>query len=329
LAYTLGVKQMIVAVNKMDSTEPPYSDKRYEEIKSEVSAYVKKIGYNPAAIPFVPISGWHGDNMLEVSEKMPWFKGWSAERKEGNASGKTLLEALDAIIPPARPTDRPLRLPLQDVYKIGGIGTVPVGRVETGIIKAGMVVTFAPANLTTEVKSVEMHHEALTEGGMPGDNVGFNVKSLAVKDLKRGYVASDSKNDTAMEAASFNAQVIVLNHPGEICAGYTPVLDCHTAHIACKFFELLEKVDRRTGKQTEDKPKSVKSGEAAIVKLIPTKPMCVEKFADYAPLGRFAVRDMRQTVAVGVIKEVEKKLGGQGTTTKAALKASAKPAGKK
>jgi elongation factor 1-alpha len=239
------------------------------------------------------------------------------------------LEALDAIIPPARPTDRPLRLPLQDVYKIGGIGTVPVGRVETGIIKAGMVVTFAPANLTTEVKSVEMHHEALTEGGMPGDNVGFNVKSLAVKDLKRGYVASDSKNDTAMEAASFNAQVIVLNHPGEICAGYTPVLDCHTAHIACKFFELLEKVDRRTGKQTEDKPKSVKSGEAAIVKLIPTKPMCVEKFADYAPLGRFAVRDMRQTVAVGVIKEVEKKLGGQGTTTKAALKASAKPAGKK
>jgi len=329
LAYTLGVKQMIVAVNKMDSTEPPYSEKRYEEIKSEVSAYVKKIGYNPAAIAFVPISGWHGDNMLEVSDKMPWFKGWSSERKEGNATGKTLLEALDAIIPPQRPTDRPLRLPLQDVYKIGGIGTVPVGRVETGIIKAGMVVTFAPANLTTEVKSVEMHHEALTEGGQPGDNVGFNVKSLAVKDLKRGYVASDSKNDTAMEAASFNAQVIVLNHPGEICAGYTPVLDCHTAHIACKFFELLEKVDRRTGKQTEDKPKSVKSGEAAIVKLIPTKPMCVEKFADYAPLGRFAVRDMRQTVAVGVIKEVEKKLGGQGTTTKAALKAAAKPAGKK
>jgi len=329
LAYTLGVKQMIVAVNKMDSTEPPYSEKRYEEIKSEVSAYVKKIGYNPAAIAFVPISGWHGDNMLEASDKMPWFKGWSSERKEGNATGKTLLEALDAIIPPQRPTDRPLRLPLQDVYKIGGIGTVPVGRVETGIIKAGMVVTFAPANLTTEVKSVEMHHEALTEGGQPGDNVGFNVKSLAVKDLKRGYVASDSKNDTAMEAASFNAQVIVLNHPGEICAGYTPVLDCHTAHIACKFFELLEKVDRRTGKQTEDKPKSVKSGEAAIVKLIPTKPMCVEKFADYAPLGRFAVRDMRQTVAVGVIKEVEKKLGGQGTTTKAALKAAAKPAGKK
>ena len=320
LAYTLGVKQMIVAVNKMDSTEPPYSEKRYEEIKSEVSSYVKKIGWNPAAIPFVPISGWNGDNMLEVSPNMTWFKGWTADRKEGNASGKTLLEALDAILPPSRPTEKPLRLPLQDVYKIGGIGTVPVGRVETGVLKPGMVVTFAPANLTTEVKSVEMHHEALEEA-VPGDNVGFNVKNVAVKDLRRGFVASDSKNDPALEAANFTAQVIVLNHPGEICAGYTPVLDCHTAHIACKFAELLEKVDRRTGKQLEDKPKGLKSQEAAIVKLIPTKPMCVEKFSEYAPLGRFAVRDMRQTVAVGVIKEVEKKAATSGTKTKAAEKA--------
>jgi len=331
LAYTLGVKQMIVAINKMDSTEPPYSEKRYEEIKSEVTNFVKKVGYNPATIAFVPISGWHGDNMLEASEKMGWFKGWNVERKEGNASGKTLLEALDSILQPARPTDKPLRLPLQDVYKIGGIGTVPVGRVETGIIKPGMVVTFAPVNLSTEVKSVEMHHEALEEA-MPGDNVGFNVKNVAVKDLRRGYVASDSKNDPALETANFTAQVIVLNHPGEICAGYTPVLDCHTAHIACKFAELLQKVDRRTGKPLEEAPKSVKSQEAAIIKLIPTKPMCVEKFSEYAPLGRFAVRDMRQTVAVGVVKEVEKKVGGAGTKTKAAEKAdksTGKPAGKK
>jgi len=320
LAYTLGVKQMIVAVNKMDSTEPPYSGDRYNEIKNEVSSYVKKIGWNPAAIAFVPISGWAGDNMIEASTNMPWFKGWAVERKEGNASGKTLLEALDAIIPPSRPTEKPLRLPLQDVYKIGGIGTVPVGRVETGILKPNMVVTFAPVNLTTEVKSVEMHHEALTEA-VPGDNVGFNVKNVAVKDIRRGYVASDSKNDPAMESASFTAQVIVLNHPGEIQAGYTPVLDCHTAHIACKFAELLEKVDRRSGKSLEDKPKFVKSQEAAIIKLIPSKPMCVEKFSEYAPLGRFAVRDMRQTVAVGVIKEVEKKTATDGKKTKAAEKA--------
>jgi len=319
LAYTLGVKQMIVAINKMDSTEPPYSDKRYEEIKNEVSTYVKKIGWNPVAIPFVPISGWAGDNMVEQTTNMSWYKGWNKETKEGGkASGHTLLEALDAINPPSRPTDRPLRLPLQDVYKIGGIGTVPVGRVETGIIKPGMVITFAPAMISTEVKSVEMHHESLTEAN-PGDNVGFNVKNIAVKDLRRGYVASDSKNQPAAEAANFTAQVIVLNHPGKICAGYSPVLDCHTAHIACKFQELLQKVDRRTGKETEKLPEYVKSQEAAIVKLVPSKPMCVEKFSEYAPLGRFAVRDMRQTVAVGVIKDVEIKVKAD-KKTKAAEK---------
>merc|ERR1712130_897646 len=318
LAYTLGVKQLIVACNKMDSTEPPYSQARFEEIQKEVSNFIKKVGYNPVAVPFVPISGWHGDNMINTSTNMSWYKGWKVERKEGNASGTTLIDALDAIVPPTRPTDKPLRLPLQDVYKIGGIGTVPVGRVETGIIKPGMIVTFAPANVTTEVKSVEMHHESLPEA-FPGDNVGFNVKNVSVKEIRRGNVASDSKNDPAKGAKTFTAQVIVLNHPGEIGNGYSPVLDCHTAHIACKFQELLEKIDRRSGKKMEDFPKKVKSGDAAIVKMIPSKPMCVEAFQQYAPLGRFAVRDMRQTVAVGVIKSVEKE-EIKGKMTKSASK---------
>ncbi|KAM6903642.1 elongation factor 1-alpha-like [Lycodopsis pacificus] len=321
LAFTLGVKQLIVGVNKMDSTEPPYSQSRFEEITKEVSTYIKKIGYNPAAVAFVPISGWHGDNMLEASANMSWFKGWKVERKDGN--GVTLLEALDGILPPTRPTGKALRLPLQDVYKIGGIGTVPVGRVETGIIKPGMLVTFAPPNLTTEVKSVEMHHESLTEAA-PGDNVGFNVKNVSIKDIRRGNVAGDSKNDPPRGATDFTAQVIILNHPGQIQKGYAPVLDCHTAHIACKFSELIEKVDRRSGKKIEDDPKFVKSGDAAIVKLIPQKPMCVEPFSDYAPLGRFAVRDMRQTVAVGVIKTVNKKKEEGGKVTKSAQKVEKK-----
>jgi len=319
LAYTLGVKQLIIGVNKMDSTDPKYSEARFREIEKEVTNYIKKIGYNPKTVPFVPISGWHGDNMLEDSENMKWFKGWAVERKEGNANGKTLISALDAILPPSRPTDKALRLPLQDVYKIGGIGTVPVGRVETGIIKPGMVVTFAPNPVTTEVKSVEMHHEALTEA-LPGDNVGFNVKNISVKDVRRGNVCGDSKNDPPKECKSFYAQVIILNHPGEIKAGYAPVLDCHTAHIACKFQELREKCDRRSGKKLEDNPKMVKSGDAAMVDLVPSKPMCVEAFSDYPPLGRFAVRDMKQTVAVGVIKSVEKNEAASGKVTKSAAK---------
>jgi elongation factor 1-alpha len=294
LAYTLGVKQMIVCINKMDDKSVNWDEKRYNEIKDELTKFLGTCGYKTEKMNFVPISGWCGDNMIDRSPNLKWYKG------------PILIEALDLIEPPKRPTDKPLRLPLQDVYKIGGIGTVPVGRVETGILKPGMTVTFAPVGVTTEVKSVEMHHEAL-EQATPGDNVGFNVKNVSVKDIKRGNVAGDVKQDPPLGVASFEAQVIVLDHPNQIMAGYQPVLDCHTAHIACKFNKLLCKIDKRTGQKKEDDPKALIKQEAAIVEMVPSKPMCVEPFSMYPPLGRFAVRDMRKTVAVGVIKSTDRK----------------------
>jgi len=313
LAYTMGIKQVIVAINKMDAIQ--FSEERFEEIKKEVVLYLRKIGFQEKNINVVGYSGFEGDNLISRSDRMPWYKG------------DTLLEALDKVDPPVRPVDKPLRLPLQDVYKITGVGTVPVGRVETGVLKPAMLVTFAPAGLTTECKTVEMHHTQMEEA-IPGDNVGFNVKNVGVKDVRRGYVVGDAKNDPPKETITFKAQVIVLNHPNKIQAGYCPVLDCHTSHIACKFEKLLSKIDRRTGKEMEAEPKEIKNQEAAIVLLVPQKGMVVETFAEYPPLGRFAVRDMKQTVAVGVIKEVEKK-SGDGKKTKSAETKLKKEAQKK
>jgi elongation factor 1-alpha len=295
LAFTMGVKQMICCCNKMDAKGADYKEARYMEIKEEVSGYLKQVGYKIETVPFIPISGWVGDNMLEPSDNMTWYKG------------PCLMAALDQIKPPKRPVLKPLRLPLQDVYKISGIGTVPVGRVETGVIKPASTICFGPHGTTTECKSVEMHHEQVAEA-IPGDNVGFNVKGLSVTDIKRGYVASDAKNTPAADTENFLAQVIVMNHPGKIQNGYAPVLDCHTCHIACKFSEIESKMDKRTGKVTEENPKHIQSGDAAMVKMIPSKPMVCEAFNEFPPLGRFAVRDMKQTVAVGVIKETEKKV---------------------
>jgi len=258
LAYTLGVKQLIVLVNKMDEKTVNWSETRFDEIKTEVCSFIKKIGYNPEKVPFVPVSGWLGDNMLEKSSNMPWY------------SGPTILEALDSLVEPKRPVDKPLRIPIQDVYKIGGVGTVPVGRVETGVLKPGKVVTFAPGNVTSEVKTVEMHHELMEEAN-PGDNIGFNVRGLSVKDIQRGYVCGEANNDPPVETETFTAQVIIMQHPGQIHVGYAPVLDCHTSHIACKFQELVSKIDRRTGKEMEKNPKHVKSGDSAIVTLVPKK----------------------------------------------------------
>ncbi|KAL3765899.1 hypothetical protein ACHAWO_007586 [Cyclotella atomus] len=291
LGFTLGVKQMVVAINKMDEVD--YSEKRYEEVKTDLSGHLKKVGFKLSKVTIVPVSGWEGDNITEKSANMGWYEG------------PTLLEALDSLSAPKRPTDKPLRIPVQDVYKIGGIGTVPVGRVEAGIIRPGMNLRFAPSGILAEVKSVEVHHECVPEVGA-GNNVGFNVKNVSVKDLSRGEVASNADDEPAYNVSSFEAQIIVLNHPGKILKGYCPIIDCHTAHVACKFVDIRDRMDRRTGKILDANPESIQNGDAAMVTLEPTKPLCVETFADFPALGRFVVRDMKQTVAVGIIKATTK-----------------------
>ncbi|KAF3456579.1 hypothetical protein FNV43_RR01233 [Rhamnella rubrinervis] len=295
LAYALGVKQMICCCNKMDATTPTYSKSRYEEIVKEVSYYLKKVGYNPEKIPFVPISGFNGDNLIKRSSNLSWYEG------------PTLHGAIDKIQKPKTPSVKPLRLPLQDVYRIGGIGIIVGGRVETGILKAGMDVTFAPIGHTAHVKSIEMD-QAAVQKAFPGNIVAFNLKNHPTKDLKRGYVSSGSKKDPAKAVAHFISHVIIMNnYEGQIINGYTAVLDCHASNNPVVFTEILAKIDRGSGEVLEEKPEFLRSGDAAFVEMVPLKPMVVEAFSEYPPLGRIVVRERNRIVSVGVIKSVKKK----------------------
>ena len=291
LAKALGVPQMIVAINKMDATTPPWSKEAYESVKSEVEKLLRTVGYRD--ILFIPISGYLGDNVAKKSQNMPWY------------NGPTLIEALDMLKLPEKPIDKPLRIPVQDVYSIQGIGTVPVGRVETGVLKVNDQVIFMPANKSGEVKSIEMHHQPL-EKAEPGDNIGFNVRGIAKTDIKRGDVCGHVNNPPTV-ASEFTAQIVVLNHPSVISPGYTPVFHVHTAQVACQIAEIIKTVDPRTGGTKQEKPDVIKTGDVAIVRVVPTRPLVIEKASEIPQLGRFAVRDMGITVAAGLCQDVVKK----------------------
>ena len=293
LAFTLGVRQIVVAVNKMDDVSVNWSQERFEEIKNEVGRMLKMVGYKVEKIPFVPTSGWTGDNLVKPSEHMPWYKG------------PTLIDALDTFEVPPKPTNKPLRVPIQDVYSITGVGTVPVGRVETGIVKENDVVIFMPANKQGEVKSLEMHHERIPKAE-PGDNIGLNIRGVAKTDIHRGDVMGHVTNPPTV-AKEFIGQIIVIYHPTAVAAGYTPVLHYHTGQVACRFTELIRKLDPRTGQVVEEKPTFLKTGDAAMVRMEPLHPIALEMFSEFEELGRFAVRDMGTTVAAGIVKEITKK----------------------
>jgi elongation factor 1-alpha len=288
LSRTLGINQLIVALNKMDRVN--YDQKEYEKVKNDVSKLLRMVGYKVDEIPFIPVSAYYGDNVAKKSDKTPWY------------DGPTIMEAFNLLKPPEKLIDKPLRIPIQDVYSISGVGTVPVGRVESGVLKVGDKVVFEPADVSGEVKSIEMHHEPIQEA-YPGDNIGFNVRGVGKKDLRRGDVCGHPDNPPTV-VKDFTAQLVVLQHPTAITIGYTPVVHAHTAQIACRFVELQKKIDPRTGQVKEENPQFLKTGDAAVVKLEPTRPMVIEKVKDIPPMGRFAIRDMGMTVGAGMVLDV-------------------------
>ena len=284
LSRTLGINQLIVAVNKMDAVN--YDQKRFEEVKKDLSALMSMVGFKPSETLFIPMSSIKGVNISKKAPETPWY------------TGPSLLEALDTLKEPEKPTDKPLRVPIQDVYSISGIGTVPVGRVETGIMKKGMKVSFMPANKDGEIKSIEMHHEEQPQA-LPGDNIGFNVRGVGKNDIRRGDVCGPADAPPTV-AEQFTAQIVVLQHPSAITVGYTPVFHCHTAQIACTFLELTKKLDPRTGQTKEENPTFLKAGDAAIVEILPSRPLVIENIKELPQLGRFAIRDMGSTIAAGM-----------------------------
>ncbi len=289
LARTLGINQLIIALNKMD--EVNYDKARYDAVKTELGNLLKMVGYKPDEMNFIPTSAFKGDNLAKPSENTKWY------------TGPTLLAALDTLKVPDKPVNLPLRIPVQDSYTISGIGTVPVGRVETGKMKPGDKVIFMPSRAVGEVKSIEMHHQEIKEA-LPGDNIGWNIRGVEKKDIRRGDVCGHTDKPPAV-AEEFTAQIVVLQHPSAIAAGYTPVIHCHTAQVAGTITAILKKLDPKTGQVAAENPDFIKAGDAAVVTIKPTKPMCIEKVKEIPQLGRFAIRDMGMTIAAGMVQDIK------------------------
>ncbi|NPA96576.1 MAG: translation elongation factor EF-1 subunit alpha [Crenarchaeota archaeon] len=306
LAKTMGIDQMIIAITKMDITEPPYSEKRFEEVLSILVKFLKAVGYKLDHVWVVPVSGWVGDNLVEPSPNMPWWnekKIQEIKKKYGVNGARTLLEALDSVKEPPKPVDKPLRIPISEVFVISGVGTVPVGRVETGVLKVGDRVVFMPPGVVGDVRSIEMHHQRI-EKALPGDNIGFNVRGVSKDQIRRGDVAGHLDHPPTV-AEEFTARVMIVWHPSAIAPGYTPVVHAHTASVACRIVEIIAKLDPRTGKIAEKNPPFIKMGDIAIVRFKPIKPMVIEKFSEFPQLGRFAMRDMGKTIGIGIVTDVK------------------------
>ncbi|NIP62777.1 MAG: translation elongation factor EF-1 subunit alpha [Nitrosopumilaceae archaeon] len=288
LLKTLGVNQLIVAINKMDAVD--YKEETFNEVVEKGKKLCKSVGYKVDEVPFIPVSGWLGDNLVKKSEKMDWYKG------------PTLKEAFDNFKVPEKPVGKPLRCPIQDVYSITGVGTVPVGRIETGKMKVNDKIIVMPSGAKGEIKSIETHHTQM-ESAEAGDNIGFNLRGIERKDIKRGDVLGTPDSPPRV-AKEFKAQIIVIHHPTAIAPGYTPVMHAHTAQVAATVTEFEAKINPASGAVEEENPKFLKVGDSAIVKIRPVRPTAIETFKDFPELGRFALRDMGATVAAGIIKEI-------------------------
>lgn len=288
LSRTLGIDELIVAVNKMDVVD--YDEDDFEQTVEDIKDLFRQVQFDPDDATFVPVSAFEGDNISEESDNTEWY------------SGQTVLDALNDLDEPEPPTDTELRLPIQDSYKISGAGTVTVGRIETGQMHPGDEVVYEPSGTSGEVRSIEQHHQELESAG-PGDNVGFNVRGIGIDDVRRGDVAGPA-DDPPSVPETFQAQIVVMQHPSVITEGYTPVLHAHTAQVPVTLESIEHTIDPASGDIADSDPSHIQPGDAAIATFRPQKPLVLEESQEIPELGSFAIRDMGQTVAAGKVMEV-------------------------
>ena len=294
LLRTMGVKQIAVAINKMGALE--YSEEKFNKVKTDIGTLLKGVGIKPENTSFIACSGLIGDNIVKKSDKMTWYKG------------PTILEQMDLFSAPELPTSLPMRMPVQDVYEITGIGTVPVGKIETGIMRVGQKVKILPGRISGidgEIKTIEMHHETHPEA-LAGDNVGVNIRGVGKKDIARGDVICEAAHPVPI-VEEFIATITVINHPTVLAKGYTPVFHIHTAQMPCQFIELISQINPATGEVIKDHPDFLKNGDSAKVRIKPQGNLALETQKDNPFMSRFAVRDAGVTVAAGMCTEITKK----------------------
>ncbi|XP_039289643.1 eukaryotic peptide chain release factor GTP-binding subunit ERF3A isoform X2 [Nilaparvata lugens] len=291
LAKTAGVKHLMVLINKMDDPTVEWSQVRYNECRDKILPYLKKLGFNPAKdLTFMPVSGLTGLGLKErLDEKMcPWYRG------------EAFIPFIDNLPSLNRKMDGPFLMPVVEKYK--DMGTVVMGKVESGNMKKGQSLLLMPNRTPVTVDQLWSDDEEVTSVS-PGENIKVKLKGIEEEDVSPGFVLCD-QTAPASTGKIFDAQVVILEHKSIICAGYSAVMHIHCVAEEVTVKALICLIDRKTGEKSKSRPRFVKQDQVAIMRIECAGIICLEPFKLFPQMGRFTLRDEGKTIAIGKVLKV-------------------------
>lgn len=294
LVKTAGVSKVIVVINKMDDATVNWEKVRYDEIVGKLTPFVKAAGFTAKDVTFIPVSAYTGGNLKEPVGKTlcPWY------------NGEPLLRHLDTMPMVDRKLNAPLMIPVSEKYK--DMGTIIVGKVESGLLRKGDSLILMPNKQEVEASAIYNEMEDEVQQALCGDNVRIRLRGVDDEDISPGFVLT-SPNKPIHAVRQFEAQLAILEHKNIICAGYSAVMHCHTLAEEVTLVSLLHYFDKATGRKSRKPPQFAKRGQKIVALIETTQAVCVEKFADYPQLGRFTLRDEGRTIAIGKITKLVEK----------------------